>query len=111
MWTRALNRPHPRRGHCIRTLAIREGTSTRGGASTGSVVAERMVLVRPRLAERLSAVAQEHPHLDRLRAVDRQIELRAPVTGHVVGHGLGVDIGERAARRPQYRFGRDAEWQ
>src|SRR3546814_5729742 len=45
----------------------------------------RVVLVEPGLRQHLVAVAQEAAQVDRLVALDRQVELGAPVARHVVG--------------------------
>src|SRR3546814_18929505 len=65
---------------------------------------ERMVLVQPGFRERLIAVLQVQTQVDRLVAVDRELELRAPMSGHAVRYGLGEDIRKRAACTRQHRF-------
>src|SRR5947209_8816181 len=73
-------------------------------------MSERMVLIEPGLGENLLIQAQEESHLDGVRPLGGQIELCAPMSGHLVRHGFGKNIRERAARRPQDGFGLLAEW-
>ena len=71
----------------------------------------RMILVEPGLAQHLVALAEVAAHLHRVRAGGGEIELRAPMAGHVVGHRLGQDIGEAPARGRQDRLRDHALWQ
>ena len=62
---------------------------------------QRVVLVEPGLAQDLVAVAQVAAHLDRIGAVDREVELGAPVAGHVVRHRLGRRCRRTRRARPR----------
>src|SRR3954453_10042338 len=70
---------------------------------------ERVVLVEPGLRQHLVAQPQEAAHLHRVGAGHRQVELGSPMAGDAVGHSLGKDIGELAARGGEDRLRLDAE--
>ena len=61
---------------------------------------KRMVLIKPRLGEHLVAVFQKAAHFDRLFALHREVELRAPMALHIIRHRFRHDVGEFAARGP-----------
>src|SRR4029450_9784092 len=54
----------------------------------------RMILIEPSLTQDLVAGAQEAAHLDGLAAAHGEVELRPPVSRHVVRHGLSQEVGE-----------------
>ncbi len=56
-----------------------------------------MVLKQPVFTDDLAFDAQEKPHLNRLSSIGCQIELGSPMAIDIIGHGLGKDIGKRAA--------------
>src|SRR5579885_1212973 len=70
-----------------------------------------MILTEPTLAQNLVARAQQKPQPHWIGSADREIELRPPVARHIVGHGLGENIREGAARGPKNGLGFLAEGQ
>src|SRR4051794_34749651 len=64
----------------------------------------RVVLVEPRLAQRVRAPAQEAAQFDRFGARGGEVELSPPVARNLVRHRLGAHVRERPARGPEYRL-------
>src|SRR5450830_142983 len=72
---------------------------------------EWLVLIEPGFRQRLVLVAQIEAQVDRIVAVDGQIELGSPVACNAVRHCFGEYIRESPARTRQHRFRQLAEGQ
>src|SRR5262245_33371903 len=72
---------------------------------------KRMILVEPGFTQSFGTRPQIQPHFDGIGTGYREIELGAPVAGHIVRHGLGKNIRKGAARGPKNRLRLHAEGQ